>query len=377
MLAKTLRKKDFVRIQGSNAPTLIDDSRYIKRLISDLTRAANQPVVEPIQAVILAAGRGSRLARAIDNGPKCLARVGERTLIDHQLEIFSEAGIEKVCVVTGYRAEEVREVVGDRAEIIHNDAWEKTNSLYSLELCRDWVNGPLLVMNCDVLLPREALHRVLACPGNAFAYDSSSGMDEEHTKVSIADDSSLMAMSKSLPCQRCHGENVGLLYFDRRAARLLFREAQALLAKGNEHMWVIAAVHEVCNYLPMHAIDVADLPWIEIDFPEDLEKARKHTWPAIQEQHGLPGDEGRLESKSDYTSTQVSKSVMGLVDEVVEQLWQTLQQGNVSRERIREFAVDVATGFKDARITTYIPILLERATRDRIRAETPCTSDGI
>lgn len=52
-----------------------------------------------------------------------------------------------------------------------------------LHLCREWVTGALLVMNCDVLLQPAVLDRLLQSSGSAFAYDSSSGTDEEPMKV--------------------------------------------------------------------------------------------------------------------------------------------------------------------------------------------------
>lgn len=85
-------------------------------------RDCHHPGVDPatIQAVILAAGRGSRLKNAIDNGPKCLANVGGRPLIEHQLSLLAQAGIRRVAVVTGYRASTVRAAIGSQAEFIHN-----------------------------------------------------------------------------------------------------------------------------------------------------------------------------------------------------------------------------------------------------------------
>lgn len=240
-----------------------------------------------IQAVILAAGRGSRLKNAIDNGSKCLANVGGHPLIEHQLSLLAQAGIRRVAVVTGYGARAVCEFVGERAEFIHNNAWARTNSLYSLQLCRDWVTGPLVVMNCDVLMHPDVLRRLLEHPGNAFAYDSSSGIDDEHMKVELEGEY-LNSISKQLASERCQGENVGILYFEKRAARLLFREAEALLRARNKHMWVAAAVEKVAHFIPLRAIDVADLSWIEIDFPHDLDLARRVIWPRISSATG-PG----------------------------------------------------------------------------------------
>lgn len=235
-----------------------------------------------IQAVILAAGRGRRLSQVIDHQPKCLAEIGGRSLIDHQLEMLAHAGITQVMVVTGYRADVVRRVVGRRARFVHNPLWEDTEGLFSLYLCHDWVTGPLLAMNCDVLLHPEVLRRLVARPGNTFAYDSSSGADPEQMAVEF-DGERLVAMRKDLPEDRTHGENVGILYFDPRAARLMFRAAASLLQASAMRKRLASAVQMVARRFPISGIDVADLSWIEIDFPEDLERARSSVWPAICE----------------------------------------------------------------------------------------------
>lgn len=247
--------------------------------------AANAGSVR-IQAVILAAGRGSRLRHVIDDQPKCLAEIGGRPLIDHQLEMLAGAGITEVVVVTGYRPEAVRRVVGRRARFVHNPLWEDTEGLFSLYLCREWVTGPLLVMNCDVLPDPGVLLRLLARPGNAFAYDSSSGADPEQMAVEF-DGKHLVAMSKDLPVERTHGENVGILYFDQRAARLMFRAAASLLQASAMRKRMASAVQMVAHRYPISGIDMVDLSWIEIDFPEDLERARRSIWPAIVERQLL------------------------------------------------------------------------------------------
>jgi choline kinase len=230
--------------------------------------------------VILAAGCGSRIDGAIESQPKCLAVVGGRTLLDYQLSLLEEVGITRICVVVGYRGTEVSKVVGTRAECIHNSLWKETDSLYSLWLSRKWVTGSFVVMNCDVLLHPEVLRRILAKRGSAFAYDSSSGTEHEHMKVEFKN-GYLHSISKTLPPERSHGENVGTLYFNNRTAQLLFREADLLIKSGNKQMWMAAAVQQVARRARLRGIDVSDLPWIEIDFPSDLRKAREITWPAI------------------------------------------------------------------------------------------------
>ena len=181
-------------------------------------------------------------------------------------------------MVAGYRSSQVLASVGKRATVIHNNQWAVTNSLYSLWLCWRWLTGPMIVINCDVLMHPEILARLLCTGGNAFAYDSSSGDQDEHMKVHLAD-GCLVAMRKDLP--NWDGENVGILYFDRRATVELWSTAETVLRERGVSHWAATAVEELGHLVPLRAVDVCDLPWIEIDFAGDLDQARRFTWPAI------------------------------------------------------------------------------------------------
>ncbi len=234
-----------------------------------------------LQAVILAAGRGSRLNANHNNiSPKCLVDFDGQTLLEYQISTLNQAGIHQICVVVGFGAEKVMDVANNRADFIFNDRWPETNSLYSVCLCRHWVKGPVVVMNCDVLAPPEVFHRVATSPGSAFAFDSSSGGDAEHMKVELKD-GYLKSMSKQIPKDRTMGENMGMLRFTTDACKLLFDEGESLIQSGGRNMWMASAVERVAQQVPIRGIDIAGLPWVEIDFPEDLQKAREKIWPRI------------------------------------------------------------------------------------------------
>ncbi|MBM3226426.1 MAG: phosphocholine cytidylyltransferase family protein [Candidatus Tectomicrobia bacterium] len=234
-----------------------------------------------MQAIILAAGRSSRLASALQGQPKCLAPLDDLYLIEYQLEMLRYCGITEVCIVLGYRAEEVRSVVGRRCHYILNERYAETNSLYSLSLARHWVRETFLVLNCDVLAHPHIYRQLLATPGNALAYDSRSGTEDEHMKVVFAN-GQLQRISKALPAVDSQGENVGLLKFATWSVEPFFREAQAALALEGDNQWAPAAVQRFALNWPMGGVDITGMPWIEIDFPEDLEAASTRVWPTIR-----------------------------------------------------------------------------------------------
>lgn len=233
-----------------------------------------------MQAVILAAGRGSRLGKMGRDRPKCLLEVGRRPLIEHQLETLAEAGVAPVAMVVGYCADEIKEVVGLRVEYIENPRWSVTNSLYSFELAKDWVAGGVVVLNADVLFHPNMLDRLLSTEGDAFAFDSLSGDAREHMKVDVKD-GRLVDMSKTMTAGVA-GENVGLLKFTPETAKRLFERARSILDEGHEKDWLGSAVRAVAKETRVEGVDIAGLPWGEIDSPYDLARVRKQVYPAIR-----------------------------------------------------------------------------------------------
>lgn len=240
------------------------------------------------RAVILAAGRGRRMGALTEDRPKCLLPVGGQTILEHQLATLSALGVTEITVVTGYCSDRVRERIDGRARFIQNDDWAETNSLYSFSLCHDAAEcESLLVLNGDVIAHPAIIERVLTSRSSAFAYDSTSGNDEEHMKVELRGDQ-LRSMSKDLPRGRVHGENVGVLRFEGRAPALLSQEAESLLSTAGRKQWLAAAVQRVAQQISLQGLDVDDLPWCEIDFPEDLRAARALIWPALCAQPWAP-----------------------------------------------------------------------------------------
>ena len=244
-----------------------------------------------MQALILAAGRGSRLGEKTSDLPKCLLEIGRKPLIEHQLETLADAGVGPVGMVVGYCADEIREVVGIGAEYIENSRWNVTNSLYSFSMARDWITGPVLILNSDTIVHPDVVNRLARHSGDCFAYDSSSGNGGEHMKVKLSD-GQLGAMGKDLALEEISGENVGIISLtESTALKLLERADELLQESGGETLWLGSAVNSIAEDVDIAGVDVAGLPWGEIDFSYDLVRARKEVWPAIKrdmEQRRLP-----------------------------------------------------------------------------------------
>jgi len=233
-----------------------------------------------MQAVILAAGLGSRLTSATGGKAKALVEIGGRPLILHQLEALADHGVGPVMVVVGHQADELQRVIGDRAEVILNDRFAETNSLYSLWLAREWVTGPFVLLNCDLFFDPLILDQLLEEAGNVLVYDSTSSRGREQTKVALKQ-RRVVDLGKDLPASSARGESLGMLKFEADGARAMLDTADHLIREGNNNAWVIEATRAVCSQVSIYGVNIAGQAWAEIDFPYDLDVARREVWPQI------------------------------------------------------------------------------------------------
>ncbi|MCI0342098.1 MAG: phosphocholine cytidylyltransferase family protein [Planctomycetales bacterium] len=233
------------------------------------------------RAVILAAGQGTRLGPAAEGRPKILLDIGGKPLLERTLETLADAGLGNVTVVVGWKAEEVRAALGRRGECVENPDYAATNSLQSLWYAREALRGGAVVLNGDTFLDPEILDRLLRAGPDALAYDSTSGSGREHMKV-VLHEGRVATLGKDLPPAQAAGENVGVFVLSPNGARVLVEKADALVRAGRREAWVAEAVQATAAEVPIRGVDVAGLPWAEIDFPFDLERARNEVWPAIE-----------------------------------------------------------------------------------------------
>jgi choline kinase len=123
-----------------------------------------------MKAILLAAGRGSRMKHLTDEKPKCLLEVRGRPLLEWQLEALRAAHVSDIGIVTGYK----RERLADRGLFeFHNPNWDRTNMVSSLECAESWLqNGPCIVAYTDILYQPEAITALVECPAPiAITYD--------------------------------------------------------------------------------------------------------------------------------------------------------------------------------------------------------------
>ena len=242
-----------------------------------------------MRGVILAAGRGSRLNGVASDSPKCLVEAGGITLVERQIGALRRAGIDEITVVVGCQADRVRRACGHGVTYVENPQYAQTNSMYSLWLARPLLYEGFVVLNCDVLFHPVLLDDLLtAHHGNALllAYREADqplfGDEEMKVKVRCG---RVTDMSKTMDPAEADGENLGIVKFGPEGAAALVDIMDRLIDAGGVRDWAPRAFAEFARTYSLHAIGTRGLPWIEIDFPEDYERAVRDVLPLIDAEH--------------------------------------------------------------------------------------------
>jgi choline kinase len=255
-----------------------------------------------MRGIILAAGKGSRLNGTIGDKPKCLLRVGGKTLVERQIETLKAVGITDIAVVVGCQAEAVRHSCGARITYIENSRFAQTNSLYSLWLARPLLYDGFVVMNCDVLFHPQMLSDLVTCRHEdalliAYQDDDMQPLGDEEMKIKVRR-GRVADISKTLAPEDADGENVGVVKFGRTGARLLAGLLDQRVASGGLRDWAPKAFGDFARVRPLHVVGTRNYPWTEIDFPEDYERAVREILPAIEGEDVIVASDGRRTSNT-------------------------------------------------------------------------------
>ena len=241
-----------------------------------------------MKAIILAAGKGTRLDGAAVK-PKCLVEIGGSTLLHRQIDTLRSLNVTKIVVVVGFGAESIREECDGEIGFVENAVFAETSSLYSLWLAREHLSDGFVVLNSDVLFHPQMLSDLLEFnhPDALLISDvDPNPLGDEEMKIKVKDQH-VVDISKQIDPLDADGENVGIVKFSASGAKLLVGYMNTLIEAGAVKDWAPRAFLEFARNHPLAALSTRGLPWIEIDFPEDYQRAVNEVLPKIESLTGI------------------------------------------------------------------------------------------
>ena len=227
-------------------------------------------VIPVRRAVLLAAGRGTRLGSLSEQTPKCLLPVNGRALLDHQLDALSAAGIDDITIVAGFAAHAVQRHVAGRCRVLVNDDYATTNSITSLFLACPHLRGhAFLVQNADVLYAKALIERFLESPHeNACLVDPMRAFRAGEYHVEL-ENGRIVRYATSVPAERSAGESAQLVRIGERDSAAFFDRLAQVIRAGGTGGFPNQAYDVLMRGDGLWPVFTAGLPWWEVDTPEE------------------------------------------------------------------------------------------------------------
>lgn len=233
-----------------------------------------------MKAIILAAGRGSRMKNLTDERPKCLVKLRGKPLLEWQLSALREAGISEIALVTGYK----KEMLKDYGLVeLNNPLWAETQMVTSLSCANKWLESePCIVSYSDIFYDSSAVISLIESTADiAVTYDPNwldlwkSRFDDPLSDAEtfrLNPDGTLAEIGKKpKSLQEVQGQYMGLLRFTPTGWGKLVELRRHLTAEQKDKMHMTGALQLL---IESEQISISGLPylkpWGEVDSEADL-----------------------------------------------------------------------------------------------------------
>ena len=235
-----------------------------------------------MKAVILAAGIASRLRPLTNTRPKCLLKIGHRSLLQRSVDALLMQGIKEIVIVTGYRKEQIEAFLRQQYEdasftFTFNERYASTNNIYSLYLARPAVEGQdMLLLDSDIVFDPQIVASLLGSPHADVLALNRHPLGEEEMKVVPDHEGKVKAISKTCAVSEAIGESIGIERMSAAYTAALYQELELMIEKeGQDNIFYERAFERL---IPQgHTFWIEDTTHLfstEVDTVEDFQSAK-------------------------------------------------------------------------------------------------------
>lgn len=246
-----------------------------------------------LKAVIVAAGRGIRMGPRGELTPKGLIRVGGVPLVRRSVSLLQKRGIGTIRIVTGHLSDQYESEFGtsEGVELVHNPEYETTGSLRSLAVGLSGQQGPVVVLESDLIFEAATLAPILQAGSRILVSGATESGDEVYIWSRPGREGQpifhTMSKDKSHRAEPRLGELVGVSVFDAGKTEALKRAALQTLLTDPRADYESAVIH-MAETRDVPCFKFEDLAWTEMDDEAMYSRAVNVIWPKIQKRDAGP-----------------------------------------------------------------------------------------
>lgn len=231
-----------------------------------------------MRAIIIAAGKGTRLYPLTKNTPKSLLEIGDGiTLLESQLHSLKENNITDITIIVGYLAMQIEAKIekyrGDfNIDIVYNPFFDVSNNLISVWMAKHYMQEDFITINGDDIFNPIIIENLLKSPEQiTLVMDVKDSYDEDDMKI-LHERGLIKKVSKQIPIHEANGESVGIIKFSGHGKKIYLDTLESMVRyPENMNLFYLSAIQRIIdNGYPVHMSECSPSHWGELDFHPDL-----------------------------------------------------------------------------------------------------------
>ena len=204
------------------------------------------------------------------NHPKCMLKLNGKTIIEHQIDLLVNNGINNINIITGYKQDKIVNLLKDKCSYYFYPNFKETNNLYTINHHLDILDDECLILFSDVLISDKSM-KTLLNDNNDFSLLVDISKCDESTMRIVLDENKIVDIGSHISPNDGSGNFIGIAKFSLNAASSIKKKIMSLCINNkNINDYYTKAISELAKEkTQINFVDIDGLPWVEIDTKEE------------------------------------------------------------------------------------------------------------
>lgn len=229
-----------------------------------------------MKALLLAAGRGTRISRYLEGNPKCTVDIGGTPLIKYTINLLKSKGITDISIVVGYQHQIIENLLKDeKISFFYNPFFDVTNSIASAWFAKNFLNDndDILIMNADVFVEASVIDLMLNEQKSPVLLGDDRRKEEADYKLKYSD-GILQKYGKELSGNDITGEYVGIAKMSKSYLPIFTSQLETMINEQKHSVWWENVLYELSSNQNIYVTNIGNNFWAEVDYIEDYERIK-------------------------------------------------------------------------------------------------------
>lgn len=226
-----------------------------------------------MKAIILAAGKATRLLPLTKDIPQSLLKIKDKTILEMQLSTLTKCGVTDFTIVSGYLGEKIEDFAKDKKiKILFNPFYSVSGMLMSLWAAKEELREGFIMLYSDILVEESIVKLLLNDKHDICLAIRKDGVREEAEKA--YEENNIITKIGKMDVDKANAEFIGIAKLSKNGAMLFFQEMEEIARKNLNAGFIDGVQAMIDKGIKVSVCDIGKAKFIDIDFEEDLQKAK-------------------------------------------------------------------------------------------------------